>query len=103
MSGSILRDGYNKKYSVNLETSLAPEYIEAFEREKRLNKLGEELLQIVSNNPNRYNAQELEVLLKDNIEFTNQEFTSLITHMQSIRAIKVGADGKISRYFEKPE
>src|SRR5207248_2631360 len=89
---SLRSDG---RYGVTLEPT-SVQVIRDYEKGREINKLGEEVLQIVSEHPGLYTASQLEVMLKDKFTFSNQDFTRLLSDMQASGNITIDGKGKIS-------
>jgi hypothetical protein len=89
---SLRSDG---KYGVPLE-STSVQALRDLEKRREIIKLGQEVLQIVSEHPGLYTANQLEIMLKDKFTFSNQDFTLLLSDMQAEGNISFDSKGKIS-------
>lgn len=95
---SVRSDG---RYGVALDSTPFQAFGE-YERGLRMDKIGDEVLKIVLEQPGRYTKEELATLLRGRFEFTDVEFARLLTNMEHMGAIKFDGNGKITGFPQVP-
>jgi hypothetical protein len=85
----------DNRYGVALEPTPYQAHGE-YEKDLRINEIGDEVFKIVSEQPGRYTKEELATLLRGRFEFTDVEFGKLLIEMEQLGAIKTDSDGKLS-------